>query len=111
MIKVLITGPEGYWFKTTHSAQDLFQNSLCSPSREHLTLFIHPAGNRYLTLFRAVEGEGGEEEEWCHTPVTPSSVQVGSLKANPPWLLARGNPLRSFFYFPMECEQHGLDGH
>jgi len=27
--------------------------------------FVHPAVNGYLTLFRAGEGEGGEEEEWC----------------------------------------------
>jgi len=31
----------------------------------------------YLTLFGAWEGEGGEQEEWRTTSVTPLPVQIG----------------------------------
>jgi len=31
------------------------------------TLSVHPALNEYPALFRAGEGEGNEEEEWCLT--------------------------------------------
>jgi len=35
-----------------------------------INLSLHPAVNGYLALFRAGEGEGGEEEEWSPTSVT-----------------------------------------
>jgi len=35
------------------------------------TFFVHPAVNGCLALFRAGEDEGGEEEEWPPTSVTP----------------------------------------
>jgi len=34
------------------------------PTHIKMIIFIHTAVNGYLTLLRAGEGEGGEEEEW-----------------------------------------------
>jgi len=52
-----------FWVQNTAYAWDF---------SKHLSR--HPAVNGYLVLFRAGEGEDGEEEEWC---------QVGSLAASP----------------------------
>jgi len=43
------------------------------------SLFVHSAVNGYPVLFRAGEGEDGEEEEWRPTSITPLPVQVVSL--------------------------------
>jgi len=50
-------------------------------ARDFSKSFVHPAGSRYLALFSAGEGHGGEEEEWHLTSVIPSPVQIGSLTA------------------------------
>lgn len=42
--------------------------------------FIHVAGNEYSILSRGKNGEGGKEEEWHPTSVTPA--QAGSLTAS-----------------------------
>jgi len=51
-----------------------------------LTLSVHrdQAVNGYPTLFSVGEGEGGEEEAWYLTSVTPLPVQVGPLTASSP---------------------------
>ena len=41
-----------------------------------ITFSVRSAVNGYLTLFRAGEGEGGEEEEWLPTAVTLLSVHT-----------------------------------
>jgi len=50
-------------------------------SKHSLSCSVHPANKGYSALFRAVEGEGGEEEEWHLTSVTSFSVQISSLTA------------------------------
>jgi len=53
---------------------------------------VHPAINGYLTL-QSWEGEGGEEEKWHPTSVTPLPVQVGT---RPLWPMERT--------FPFSCQ-------
>jgi len=48
------------------------------------TRSVHPTENGCLTLFRAGEGKGGEEEEWRPTSVSPLPIQVGTLAATSP---------------------------
>jgi len=48
-----------------------------------INLSVQPAGNRCPILFKAREGEGGDEEEWRPISVTPLPVEVGSLTAWP----------------------------
>ena len=47
----------------------------------HEPLSVRTAVNGYLTVFRAGASEGGEEEEWRTTSVTPLPLQAGSLAA------------------------------
>jgi len=65
VVRVPPAGAEGLGFKR-HLEHWIFQ-----------TLSVHSAVNEYFTLFKSEEGEGGEEEEWCPTSVTPFPVQVG----------------------------------
>jgi len=55
----------------------LFRKTLNSPSGAQLMLSAHPAVNGYLALYRPVEGESGEEEEWHPTLFIPLPVQLG----------------------------------
>ena len=50
------------------------------------------------TLFRAEEGEGGEEEEWRPTPVTPLPLRVGSLTATSPTVTNGGGTTFPFIF-------------
>jgi len=67
-------------------------------------LTVHPAVNGYPTLFRAGEGEGGEEEECCPISVAPSPVQVGCLPGTSPHgpPINSRQPLRSLVVFEQQ---------
>ena len=71
MIRALITGAGRPAFKTRLVRS--FKN-------------LNTSINGYPTLFRAGEGEGGEEEEWRSASVTPLP-RVGSLTATSPTAL------------------------
>jgi len=53
VVRALTTGAEGSGSKQHSLCMGFFNNSP-----------FQPAINGYLALFRAREGEGGEEEEW-----------------------------------------------
>jgi len=52
MVSMIVTGSEDSGFRTA------------CPQDSSITLSVHPTVNEYLTIFRAEEVEGGEEEEW-----------------------------------------------
>ena len=74
VVRMLFTDAGGPGFKTTCAWH--FSD----------TLSVHPAGNGYLALDRAGEGNGSEEEEWHLTSVT--SLSIPSDFSDPPdhWL-------------------------
>ena len=74
---------EAEWLEcsTTVPLKAPLQNRLCRDLLK--TLSVYTAGNGHSAHFRTGEGEGGEEEEWHPTSVTPLPVQVGSLTATP----------------------------
>jgi len=57
--------PHSLHSRRTGSSEEFFKTFLHS----------HPAGNGYLALFIAGEGEGGEEEEWHSTSVLPLLIK------------------------------------
>jgi len=66
VVRALTTGAENPGLEIQlHVARGFFK----TPS-------VHPAFNGYLNLFRAGDGEGGEEEAWHPTSATPLPVQV-----------------------------------
>ena len=54
------------------------QNTACARDFS-ITLSVHPTVIGYLTLFKAGESKGGEEEEKHPTSVTQLPVYVGSF--------------------------------
>jgi len=73
VVRGLANDAEGSRFKIYYCARDLSKN-----------LSLDPTISDYLTLLRAVEGEGGEEEEGTPPPAAPLLVQIGSLTATSP---------------------------
>jgi len=60
-------------------------------------LTVHKAVNGFLTLFRAEEGKGGEEEDRRSTSVSPLSIPVGSLTATSPIAIVGYGTNNTFF--------------
>jgi len=84
-VRALANEIEGPVLKT-QLVRNIFHNSLCPHSSKWV-----------LNSLQSGEGEGGREEEWCPTSITPLVVPVASLSATFPTAIIGYGTVVTFF--------------